>query len=97
MDSAIIVQQATNLAYNSGSFITTAFPNTVTIAIQSKRFRTIGAKSLYSLTVTSNIALDSKSIYYFDFHMILSSNLDNEGGVECYIRTSSTINDILAK
>jgi len=96
MDTGTVVQSATNLTYNASSFITASFTNTVTLAL-SKRFRTFGNKAHYTFTVTSNTALNSKAIYYFDFHMRLNPYLDNEGGVECYIRTSSVLNDATAQ
>jgi hypothetical protein len=79
MDNSVPVQTATNLPYDASLYITSGFPNSVTITIQKKRFKSVGAKSLYSFVVTSNIALDSKAIYYFDFHMRLNSYLDNQG------------------
>ena len=81
MDGGASVQAATSLAYVASDFITTAFPNTITVTISNKRFRSLGGKSLYSFAVTTNVALNSKTIYYFDFHMILSSYLDNQGSV----------------
>lgn len=95
-DNLINVQTASSLTYTSAIY-STGFPNTATITIQNKRFRTVGFKSLYSFGVSCNTLLNANAIFYFDFHMALNPYLDNEGGVECYIRTSSTIDDSAAQ
>lgn len=75
-DNSINVQSSPNLAYNA-SLYTAGFPNTATLTIQNKRFITTGFKSLYSFAVTCNTNLNANAVFYFDFHMVLSSYLDN--------------------
>lgn len=95
-DTSVSLQTAAGISYVAASY-TTGFPNTATIAIDHKRFRTSGFKSLYSFDVTCNAALTSSAVFYLDFHFSMSSYLDNEGVVECYIRTASVIDDSTAQ
>ena len=92
------VQTAPNIAYNSLTH-DNAPVSTATISIQTngKRFNTQGMKAFYSFQVSSPTALTSAARFYFDFHMKLSPYLDNEGTVECYIRTASAISDTAAQ
>lgn len=86
-DATNTVQGPTTISYNGGSYISkTAYTATQSI---SKKFKTPGMKALYSFTVSCSSALTANSRFYFTFPMVLSSRLDNEGYVECYIRSSS--------
>lgn len=79
VDAASNVQTATNIP-NPGTY-TTAAPNTLTVAVQSRRFNTQGMKAFYSFSLTSTLALTESTRIYFNFHFKLSSMLDNEGYV----------------
>lgn len=97
-DGSDIVQTAPTIANSSLSLSADPDPtNTATIAINAKRLNTQGMKALYSFQVTSPVALTSAARFYFNFHMNLSPSLDHSGVVECYTRTSSTIDDTAAK
>ena len=95
-DASITLQTAAGISYVAGDY-TAGYPNTATVSIDHKRFRTSGFKSLYSFDVTCNTVLTSSAVFYFDFHMSLSAYLDSEGVVECYIRTASVIDDSAAQ
>lgn len=95
-DGGNTVQTASNIALSSLT-LSTAPPTTAAISSNAKRFNTVGMKALYSLSVTSPVILTSSARFYFDFHMMLSPYLDQNGVVECYIRTTSAINDTTAK
>ena len=92
------LQTAPNIPYSSLTHDTAPL-STATISIQTngKRFNTQGMKAFYSFQISSPTALTSAARFYFDFHMKLSPYLDNEGTVECYIRTASTISDTAAQ
>ncbi len=77
--SGVSLQTATGAAYSTLS-LGSAAANSATLAI-TRRFSTSGFKSFYSFTITCNTALTANAIFYFDFHMALSSYLDNEGSV----------------
>ena len=79
-DNGANVQTAASLTYTSALY-TSGFPFTATLSISAKRFVTVGSKAMYSFAVSCNTALTANAIYYFDFHMSLSSFLDNEGGI----------------
>ena len=95
-EGAITLQTASNITLSSFN-LSTAPPTTASLAFNAKRFNTVGMKALYSLRVSSPVSLTSSARFYFDFHMILSPYLDNNGVVECYIRTSATMDDTQAK
>lgn len=95
VDTANNLQTAsTGIVYNAGLFSTKG-SNTATVALDKKRFSTSGFKSLYTLKISYSQALSSSAVFYFDFPIILNSYLDNEGVVECYLRTAanSNVND----
>lgn len=46
-------------------------------------------KAFYSFSITSGQALTENTRFYFNFHFGLNSKLDNQGYIECYIRTVS--------
>lgn len=94
-DNSVAVQSATGISWNAANYLTT-IPNTATLLLNYKRFSTSGFKSLYSFQLTCNTALTSSAVFYFDFHMSLSPYLDNEGSVECYLRTAMAIVDASA-
>ena len=88
-DTAVNLQSSsTGIAYNAGLFSSRG-GFTATITLDKKRFSTSGFKSLYSLKISYNQLLPATAVFYFDFPMVLSSNLDNEGVVECYLRTQA--------
>ena len=81
VDSSNNLQSSsTGIAYNAGLFSTRG-GFTATITLDKKRFSTSGFKSLYSLKISYNQPLSASAVFYFDFPMVLSSNLDNEGVV----------------
>lgn len=94
-DTGVSVQTASGVTYASASLIGSA-ASSATIVLNYKRFSTSGFKSLYSFQITCTLALTSSAVFYFDFHMGLSSYLDNEGVVECYLRTAMVIVDASA-
>lgn len=75
-DGGVAVQTASALTYASAGLIS-ASAATATLVLNYKRFSTSGFKSLYSFQVTCTQALTSSAVFYFDFHMGLSSYLDN--------------------
>ena len=85
---------STGIAYNAGLYSTKG-GTTATITLDKKRFSTSGFKSLYSLKISCSMALSASTVFYFDFPIALNSYLDNEGVVECYLRTAanSNVND----
>lgn len=91
VDTAINLQTSSGIAYNAALY-TTKGGTTATIALDKKRFSTSGFKSLYSLKISCSITLSSSAVFYFDFPIILNSYLDNEGAVECYLRTAANSN-----
>lgn len=96
IDNGNTVQTTSPIAYSSQT-LSSAPPTTATISFNVKRFNTMGMKALYSFTVSSPVALTSSARLYFDFHLRLSPYLDNSATVECYIRTTSTMNDAAAQ
>ena len=95
-DDSNVVQTASNIAYTSIT-LSSAPPTTATLTFNVKRFNTAGMKALYSFAVTSPVVLNTAARFYFDFHMLLSPYLDQNGLVECYISSTSVINDTAAK
>ena len=97
-DASIDVQTAPDIPYNSLSHATAPVSSaTISIQTNGKRFNTQGMKAFYSFQISSPTELNSTARFYFDFHMMLSPYLDNEGTVECYIRTASPISDSAAQ
>ena len=67
--------------------------STLTVSLHSKRFTNPGMKGFYTFEISSSSPLDEDARIYFDFNFNLNSRLDNEGYVECYIRTSAAASD----
>lgn len=85
IDGTNTVQSATSLA--AASYTSAA--STLTASLSTKRFNTEGMKAFYSFSITSGQALTEKTRFYFNFHFGLNSKLDNQGYIECYIRTAT--------
>lgn len=83
---------STGITYNAALYSTKG-ATTATILQDKKRFSTSGFKSLYTLKISCSVTLSSTAVFYFDFPIVLNSYLDNEGVVECYLRTSANAND----
>ena len=94
-DGGNTMQSATSLPYSALTL--SATPAITTTLSFSKRFSNAGNKALYSFTLTTATAVTANARFYFTFHTALSSFLDHEGVVECYIRTTPTINDATAQ
>lgn len=90
VDSGSNVQTATNIAYVSSNYVAAA-PSTLSVVRTHKRFNTQGMKGFYSFSLTSSQALTESTRIYFNFNFQVSSKYDNEGYVECYLRTTSTL------
>ena len=81
-DASIDVQTAPDIPYNSLSHATAPVSSaTISIQTNGKRFNTQGMKAFYSFQISSPTELNSTARFYFDFHMMLSPYLDNEGTV----------------
>lgn len=95
IDAGSNVQTATSISYSAAGY-TAAASSALTVALTNKRFNTQGMKAFYSFSLTSTSPLTESTRIYFNFHFRLSSLLDNEGYVECYLRTASAIVDSAA-
>jgi len=74
----VSLQTASGIALSSYT-LSNAAPTTATLTFNAKRFNTAGMKALYSFAVTSPVTLSSSARFYFDFHMLLSPYLDQNG------------------
>lgn len=83
IDNSINIQTATSISYPTS--YTSAASTGLTATLSSKNFNTQGMKAFYTFTITTS-SLSATSRIYINFPFTLSSKLDNEGYVECYLR-----------